>query len=873
MELRELTEEEKEDYLLKKIAFVFQDFKAGDNEKVFDNLEKGLLITTMPKAERKKRIEEVLKKVGLSDKGDKKFSELSGGEKKRISLARALLKDSPILLADEPLASLNSSIRKSIYSILKEESRKRLVIVITHERDSLNECNVLELTNGKFTTIEEYENTGRPVGTIERRKLKTSDHIKSFFKSVFSKKDYVFVNLLSLMISLFTLIFSFQLSGSVASSLEESMSSYMETNTMLVEKSDDGYSSSSLEEAPYAKLTLLKSRYPDYVESVSTFYTSSLDTVFGSNQSVRLMLGNRSFEVSKLSMNSFIGARTVNESEAYLSLDDKVEDYESDEVTLALDKDSMNTLYKLLYSEAATYGVDSEIVDQMRTKVKNTTVTVLISANQSEWSYYLEYSFTLKDIVLDSACYVISGPDFAEDFVDLIHFVELGEGETSEKPWTIDKCYGLRLYPGTNGKFLEEFLYDSAFEEYTMEIIQCPGYYSKSDPSTYNRIGLYADLTERLSLSSIKRFASINSSVVEGVSFSSSVYTYTASGYISGFQKPFFFSRQKELLNRIQDEFYSSDEDLGLFQGTLFDVEEGIYKADLLSSLEEEGLTFVSTDFNPESPVSGRECSSFDEIAISSSMAESLFNSSENALGETLHVLTLTDTTYSSGKYINEFFEGELEIVGIYQSDDIRIYQSSLFPLCYCFENTFVEAEDLRVSQAVVRVDLDSYDTSYYEDLITQYGAFDASFPMLTVTQSIQETMDQLSLMFLAFSLIGLVTSLFLLSLSIFLLVKKDRKEIGIKLSMGYRKNDIVKEYFVFFTVISAVGYLLSCILSALAEIVMAQTLDSLLSAYTFSLYPYAIGLFVTSIVVLVSLIPLKIFLNGMTPRDAFLKK
>ncbi len=871
-ELKEMSGKEKEDYLLKKIAFVFQDFKAEDNEKVYDNLEKGLLVTNMKKNERKKRIHEILEKVGLKDKENSRFSELSGGEKKRISLARALLKDTPILLADEPLASLNSSIRKSIYSILREESRKRLVIVITHERDSLEDCNVLELVDGRFEQIKTCENEGHPIENIERKKLNTFDYFKTVFKSFLSKKDYVLVNLLSLMISLFTLIFSFQLSGSVSSSLEETMSSYMETNTMVVGKADDGYTSSSLEEASYSKLTLLKNRYPEYVESVSTFYTSSLDTIFGSNQSVKLQYGHKSFEVSKLSMNSFIGARTPSESAKYMELSNRVEEYGEDEITMALDNDAMNTLYRLMYNESAPYGVDTEIVETMRSSLKGRLITVLVYANKSEWSYYFEMSFTLKDVVLDDSCYIISGPDFASDFADLIHFDQIGEGEMSENPWVIEKCFGLRLYPGCNGEFLEEFLFDSAFEDYTMEIIKCQGYYQENNPDTYNRIGIYSDLTSRLSLSSVRSFAANNSSLVECVSYSSSVYTYTASGYISGFQKPFFFARRKELLNNIQDEFHSSDEDLGLFQGTLIDVEDGVYKADLLSSTEEEGLTFVSTDYNPISPILGRECSSFNEIAISSKMAENLFSSKEYALGETLHVLTLTDTNYSSGKYINEFFEGELEIVGIYESDEIKIYQSSLFPLCYCFENTFVDALDLRVTEAVVKVDLETHDTSYYEDLVTQYGSFEVSFPMLSVTESIQDTMDQLSMMFLLFSLIGLVTSLFLLSLSMFLLVKKDRKQIGIKLSMGYRKDEILNEYFLFFAIISAVGYILACILSSVAEVVMADTLSSMLSAYTFSIYPFVIGFFVTFAVLFVSLIPLKIFLKSMSPRDAFLK-
>lgn len=124
-----ITEWEK--YRQKYIATVFQDFNIIENLTVLENVELALLRID-DKKERSKVAESLIEKVGLTKQIHQRGSKLSGGEKQRTVIARALAKDAPIILADEPTGNLDVKSSREIAKLLKEISRDKLVIVVTH---------------------------------------------------------------------------------------------------------------------------------------------------------------------------------------------------------------------------------------------------------------------------------------------------------------------------------------------------------------------------------------------------------------------------------------------------------------------------------------------------------------------------------------------------------------------------------------------------------------------------------------------------------------------------------------------------------------------------------------------------------------------
>ena len=117
------------------LGFVFQTFNLVPVLSAFENVEYGLWLVGVPKAERRRRVAEVLETVGLADKAPRRPGQLSGGERQRIALARALVHEPVAILADEPTASLDSKTGGAIVDLFARlNALKRTTFVLaTHD--------------------------------------------------------------------------------------------------------------------------------------------------------------------------------------------------------------------------------------------------------------------------------------------------------------------------------------------------------------------------------------------------------------------------------------------------------------------------------------------------------------------------------------------------------------------------------------------------------------------------------------------------------------------------------------------------------------------------------------------------------------------
>ncbi|MCD8308221.1 MAG: ABC transporter ATP-binding protein/permease, partial [Clostridia bacterium] len=117
------------------IGFVFQSYNLIPHQTVLKNVELALSIGGISKSERRRRAKEALIKVGLEDHMNKKPNQLSGGQCQRVSIARALVTNPDIILADEPTGALDTETSVQVMDILKEISKDRLVLMVTHNPD------------------------------------------------------------------------------------------------------------------------------------------------------------------------------------------------------------------------------------------------------------------------------------------------------------------------------------------------------------------------------------------------------------------------------------------------------------------------------------------------------------------------------------------------------------------------------------------------------------------------------------------------------------------------------------------------------------------------------------------------------------------
>ena len=198
-------------YRNQEIGFIFQDDNLIDNLNVFENVSLALSLRKINSKRRKELVNESLKEVGILDKEKKYPSELSGGEKQRVTIARALIKKPRIILADEPTGSLDKENSFEIMKILKELSKKYLVIVVSHDENLLNEFSdeIIKISKGKIVetrTINKI-NDEKDLKKKENKltSLKVNDGFKLSLKNISYKKFKTFIVSLTLSLSIASL--------------------------------------------------------------------------------------------------------------------------------------------------------------------------------------------------------------------------------------------------------------------------------------------------------------------------------------------------------------------------------------------------------------------------------------------------------------------------------------------------------------------------------------------------------------------------------------------------------------------------------------------------------------------------------------------
>ena len=114
------------------VGFVFQSYNLIPHQSVLQNVELALSLSGVSKSERRQRAKEALERVGLGNQLSKKPGEMSGGQMQRVAIARAIVNNPDIILADEPTGALDTETSIQVMDILKEISKEKLVIMVTH---------------------------------------------------------------------------------------------------------------------------------------------------------------------------------------------------------------------------------------------------------------------------------------------------------------------------------------------------------------------------------------------------------------------------------------------------------------------------------------------------------------------------------------------------------------------------------------------------------------------------------------------------------------------------------------------------------------------------------------------------------------------
>lgn len=187
------TESDWDAYRNHSIGFVFQSYNLIPHQTVLANVELALTLSGVSKAERRKRAEEALISVGLGSQLHKKPSQMSGGQMQRVAIARALVNNPEILLADEPTGALDTDTSVQIMDILKEISKDKLIIMVTHNPELAEKYSdrIIRLSDGKVvgdTNPFSFEDEKKEIFELEKTQSSTETSTDGKAKKSKNKK-------------------------------------------------------------------------------------------------------------------------------------------------------------------------------------------------------------------------------------------------------------------------------------------------------------------------------------------------------------------------------------------------------------------------------------------------------------------------------------------------------------------------------------------------------------------------------------------------------------------------------------------------------------------------------------------------------------
>ncbi len=208
-----------------RVGFIFQSYNLITHQTILANVELALTLSGVSKKERRKKAIEALTKVGLKEHLFKKPNQLSGGQMQRVSIARALVNNPDIILADEPTGALDSHTSVQIMNILKEIAEDKLVIMVTHNPELAHEYStrIVELKDGVILSdTNPYDETKEKEEIIENRQTEKTSmsfwaSLALSFNNLMTKKGRTFLTAFAGSMGIIGIALILSLSNGVAS--------------------------------------------------------------------------------------------------------------------------------------------------------------------------------------------------------------------------------------------------------------------------------------------------------------------------------------------------------------------------------------------------------------------------------------------------------------------------------------------------------------------------------------------------------------------------------------------------------------------------------------------------------------------------------
>jgi len=835
--LNTMKEQEKLKYRQSQVSLCYQDAVLFDDLTVEENI--GLKLDFYPNLSfnrRQHKINELLKELQIYHLKHKKAKYLSGGEKQRVAIIRALINEAKILLFDEPTAALDEENARLAFALLRKTSREHLVIVVTHNRSLVSEYanQIIDLSYGKVTNVETIQENGageKLRGHLQLetpRQQKIKDLLKlawNIFKS--RQRRNVFASL-TFTFSLTAICALLVLTSSISSGIRGSFAlNYQEDTALIKYKKQQPY--------PYKEgvnkeqATILASKHNAklgalYLNDIDLMFPT-MNNVYFQTEHIKLLLPTFSAQ----SFNNIIVNEEINIFDTYGYRKTKLLD---DEIMLTLPISEQRYLYDHLNLRKG------EDLQRLGDYLKTNVVSIVLNVANEYWQYEDEQIFRLVGVTSGERAAIIHSNCLFSETLFETQMTLLGStkySQSDEYPWTLKKMF--YLFKASNEILLiselnnPHILLSRLAPSLVLSLNESESFYDKrvclfKKPPTYMPLHALND----------DSFLLVNGGLT----------TYE-DALMLGFSDNFLLGISLEQISEVvsYDERRAKDDTRSLLMGPK------MANGHISLSLG-DGLTFMGL----EQLKSGREPLTLDEIVVSDKLFTHLF--AEPFMGQKEYYIYVASPnhTRSEGDYIyKDYTVKQLKVTGLVKNSRHIIYHHYYWPLLFYKDVIKVDPFLLIPTGLITR----------NSELISSFKTeqdFTVSYPFASFAKGVEKSISQMVNIIYLIAFASLLMSFIVIFLVLQTLIDDFHAHFSLLYLFGHSRENIVR------LGLFSVSFVI--VLAIFASLLSTFLIEIFISKYIFSngeilknLIPYGL----TVIISLISLIPGYFLLNFKVKR------
>ena len=817
---QQLSEDEKEMIRSRKIGFLFQDFKLFEHETVSANIALAIDISCGDKRNKKqKRISDLLRLVNLTRKANQLVSNLSGGEKQRVGLARALANSPLILLADEPTGNLDEYNTEVVMELLEKISSSSLVIMVSHDLQLSEKYadQIIKMKDGKIENII-YQNKKKhheylPVLNLNH---KTKTRLLPFhflFKHTMNAiKRRRWRTMFITFVTSFGLIgvgLASTLSNIISNNLYRSYSSILDDDRLILSNKENDSTKDIIMGSDYDEVQELIEDYSNDIDYIGVYYLNDFNQMFDYNVAY-IEKGSQIKPIEGLSIGDINEFGLVNNKLSIVP--NRIDNLANDEFVLSAPFSVVNEICFQLQIERT--------VNSFAKYIEHNDLYFTFLVSNSSWQYEGSFSLKLKGFILANQVLIyhtnfIWNEYILENKLTLPTTTYLNTN--SSHPWDLKKAYYLH-FKQNRDTFIKEHRFDFKYRDYDFEILTneyYPKLLSNIEPFECDRL-LVLKRTKKDNLPSfIGPFCKESSKYIKSVTYGCSrAYAIYDKSLMVGFARNSYLSSNEisiyDVIDLLSYVRYEDSQNINLPRDT---VEGHFSKSNISGFCFEPGYKLLF----------GRKPVNYQEIVVSSSLIEKLNITEPN--NKTLYFTFPIKEVLLPNGYISRVYKtAPLKIVGVSDSGKLAIHHdeswSILFFQCILGVSTF----DLNIENFALQIDT-NHELEVIASLNRAFPQCEVYSPLKDVKNSVDEICGYIELILLIVSISSVLIASLILFICNYLHFLEVKKDIGLVRCLGIKKSESKKFIYFHSFIMTSFSLLLSIFELLIVSVVLSKTL------------------------------------------------